>query len=168
MLVPAVATLEVTIGNKAITLGDPFGGRREEINYSFLANMLLRLKIACWNFQGLKLWKATDGDSIEYLKHNDIIFLIETCVPRDFRLDIEGFLFYHKTGRSAAGKDVSLGGIAILVRSELRKSKAVRILEEQSNHECDILWIKLDKKFLNTENDTFVDGICIPPANSIF
>ena len=29
-----------------------------------------------------------------------------------------------------------------------------------------ILWIKLDKKFFNTENDTFVGGICIPPVNS--
>ena len=52
------------------------------------------------------------------------------------------------------------------MRSELRKSKAVRILEDKSNHECDILWIKLDKKFFNTENDTFVGGIYMPPAIS--
>ena len=143
------------------------GGRREEINYSFFfSNISSRLKIACWNVQGLKPWKATDGDFIEYLKRNDIIFLIATCVLRDFRLDIEGFHFYLKPRRSAAGKDVSLGGIAILVRSELRKSKPVRILEDKSNHECDILWIKLDKKFFKRENETFVGGIYIPPANS--
>ena len=128
--------------------------------------MSSRLKIACWNVQGLKPWKATNGDFIEHLKCNDIIFLIDTCVPRDFRLDIEGFHFYLKPRSSAAGKDVSLGGIAILVRSKLRKSKAVHILEEKSNHECDILWIKLDKKFFNAENDTYVGGIYIPPANS--
>ena len=52
------------------------------------------------------------------------------------------------------------------MRSELRKSKAVLILEDKSNHERDILWIKLDKKVFNTENDTFVGGIYIPPANS--
>ena len=95
-----------------------------------------------------------------------ILFFLLTRVPRDFRLDIEGFHFYLEPRRSAAGKDVSSGGIAILVRSELRKAKAVRILEDQSNHECDILRIKLDKKFFNTENDTFVGGIYIPPANS--
>ena len=87
------------------------------------------------------------------------------CVPRDFILDTEGFHFYLKPRRSAAGKEVSLGGIAILVRSELRKSKAVRPLEEQSNHEYDILWIKLDEKAFTTENDTFVGGVYIPPAN---
>ena len=127
--------------------------------------MSSRLKIACWNVQGLKPWKATDGDFIEYLKHN-IIFLIDTCVLHDFRLDIEGFHFYLKPRRSAAGKDASLGSIAILMRSEMRKSKAVYILEDKSNHECDILWVKLDKKFFDTENHTFVGGIYIPPANS--
>ena len=74
-------------------------------------------------------------------------FLFDTCAECDFRMDIECFHFYLKPKRSdAAGKDVSLGGIAVLMRSELRKSKGVRILEEQFNHECDILWIKLDKK----------------------
>ena len=63
------------------------------------------------------------------------------CVERDFRFDIEGFHFYPKPRRSNAGKDISLGGIAVLTRNDLRKSKDVRILEEQSNHECDILWI---------------------------
>ena len=68
------------------------GGRREEINYSVF-EYVIYVKIACWNVQGLTPWKATYGDFIEYLKHNDIIFLIDTCVPRDFRPDIEGFHF---------------------------------------------------------------------------
>ena len=75
-------------------------------------------------------------------------------------MDIEGFHFYLKPRRSNAGKDVSLGGIAVLMRSELRKSKGVRILEEQSNHECDILWIKLDKKYFNTHN-TYLGGVYV-------
>ena len=45
------------------------------------------------------------------------------------------------------------------MRSDLRKSKGVGILEEQSNHECDILWIKLDKKYFNTCNDTYLGGV---------
>ena len=51
-------------------------------------------------------------------------------------------------------------------RSELRKSKGVRILGELSNYECDILWIKLDKKYFNTYNDTYLDGVYVPPASS--
>ena len=109
--------------------------------------MSSRLKVACWNVQGLKPWKVNYNDFLNHLKGNDIVFLIDTCAERDFRFDIEGFHFYLKPRRSNAGKDILLGGIAVLMRSDLRKSKGVRILEEKSNHECDILWIKLDKKY---------------------
>ena len=93
--------------------------------------MSSRLKVACWNVQGLKPWKVNDNDFINHLKGNDIVFLIDTCAERDFRFDIEGFHFYLKPRRSNAGKDISLGGIAVLMRSDLRKPKGVRILEEQ-------------------------------------
>ena len=71
-----------------------------------------------------------------------------------------------KLRRSNAGKAISLGGIAVLMRSNLRKSKGVRILEEQSDHKCDTLWIKLDKKYFNTYNDTYLGGVYIPRASS--
>ena len=35
-----------------------------------------------------------------------------------------------------------------------------------TNHECDILWIKLDKKYFSTHNDTYLGGVYVPPANS--
>ena len=127
--------------------------------------MSSRLKVACWNVQGLKPWNVNDNDFLNHLKGNDIVFLIDNCVERDFTMDIEGFHFYLKPRRSNAGKDVSLDGIAVLMRSELRRSKSVRILEDQSNHECDILWIKLEKKYFSTYNDTDLGGVYVPPAS---
>ena len=49
---------------------------------------------------------------------NKQVFLIDTCAEHDFRFDIEGFHFYLKLRRSNAGKAISLGGIAVLMRSD--------------------------------------------------
>ena len=76
------------------------------------------------------------------------------------------FRFYIKPRRSSSGSSLSLGGIAVLIRDDRRETKAVRILEEKSNHECDIFWVQLDKTYFGTISNTFLGGIYIPPANS--
>ena len=94
--------------DEVIILGDPSGDiRGREIFWPLI--MSSRLKVACWNVQGLKPWKVNDNDFLNHLKGNDI----------------KGFHFYLKPRRSNAGKNISLGGIAVLMRSDLRKSKGV-------------------------------------------
>ena len=48
----------------------------------------------------------------------------------------------------------------------LRNSKAVKIPEEKSNQQCDILWLKCDKQHFNLDDDVCICGTHIPSHNS--
>ena len=106
---------------------------------------------------GPKSWKLDDEDFLTHIKSSDITFLIDTCA---------GFYFNIKPRRSNSGSSLSLCGIAAVIKDDLRKAKAVCILEEKSNHECDMLRLRLDETYFGTISNTSLGGIYIPPANS--
>ena len=58
------------------------------------------------------------------------------------------------------------GGIGVAIKRHLRNSKAVKVLEEKSSKQCDILWLKCDKQHFNLDNDVYMCGTYIPPHNS--
>ena len=42
----------------------------------------------------------------------------------------------------------------------------MKILEEKSRKQCDILWLKCDKQYFNLDNSVYICGTYIPPHNS--
>ena len=116
-----------------------------------------------WNVQGLQNWKL--DDFLSELKSDEILFLLDTCVDSSFELDLDNYVYF-KPRKTNDGTMYNHGGIGIAIKRHLRNSKAVKMLEEKSSKQCDILWLKCDKQHFNLDNDVYICGTYIPPHNS--
>ena len=108
-----------------------------------------------WNVQGLQNWKL--DDFLSELKSDEILFLLDTCVDSSFELDLDNYVYF---------KPKQMMALCIAIKRHLRSSKAVKMLEEKSSKQCDILWLKCDKQHFNLDDDVYICGTYIPPHNS--
>ena len=122
------------------------------------------LSVSSWNVQGLRsneLNKLNDPEFLNEIKNHHIIGLCETHSSADQHINVDGF-FTFQINRPKSGNKRH-GGIAILVRNEIRQG--VKFYAGKTN---DIAWICLRKEFFHTEKDIYIAMIYISPANSTY
>lgn len=124
------------------------------------------ISICTWNINGIRSRlgnKLEDTSVSEKLRKHDIIILIETHAGATDNIILKDFMTYSFTRPRSKGAKKSSGGIAILLKDNLRKG--VKIIKGAIN-EC--AWIKLDKNFFNMPKDLFIGAVYIPPRNSTY
>jgi hypothetical protein len=125
------------------------------------------ISMCMWNVNGmfnksLNYQKMNDDLFINEVKNHDIIALVETQTGPDDHIILEGFYPAIKADRpKPKGAPRHFGGIAVLVKQELRKG--IKFLEHRTQ---DYIWLKLCKEFFHLNNDIFVCVAYIPPCNS--
>ena len=120
------------------------------------------MKIGYWNINGVK-HKVDDEDFIDIVNKYDILALGETWLTPEDNLQIDGYYCYSSCRNKSAGSKFYSGGIVFLVKDEIKH--VVKIIDYKSDF---MVWIKLDKSYLKSENDIFVSAVYIPPSNSSF
>jgi exonuclease III len=122
------------------------------------------LSIASWNVQGLigkSYNKLKDPSFLQELKKHHVIALIETHCTTDTSITIPGY-YTHQVCRPKSNSKAH-GGIAILVRSELRAG--IKFYHATTN---DIIWVCLKKEFFNTNQDIYIGAVYLSPVNSTY
>ena len=115
------------------------------------------MSVASWNIQGLgnaMCRKLDDNTFINEISKHHIVGLQETHATVDTQIVVNG---YHSCQVvRPKSKNVSHGGIAILVKNELRK--AVKFYQSPTP---DFAWVKLDQTFFGLEKDLIIGFIYI-------
>ena len=108
--------------------------------------------------------------NVSYVKKmfesQDVICLNETWTNSDNEKDIAfndfvPFCNSRKQRNKKANRDS--GGVAILVRKNILK-----FISQQPNVSDDSVWIKIDKKLLDTKKDLYLCTVYIPPEKSSY
>ena len=120
------------------------------------------LKFCSWNIEGVTK-KISDKNFIRDIKDYDFVTLVETWLPHDLSLEVDGFYSFSKSRNKNAKAKRFSGGISLLVKSDLRKG--IKILN--SSHE-EFLWWKVDKNFFKLEDDIYVCSMYLPPQSSCY
>ena len=125
------------------------------------------LKICHWNIGGLKSRvygsKDKDVNFLQVVNDHEIILLTETHTNDKTHVAIPGYYTFqisrpkHKKARKHSG------GIALIVKEELKNS--VTFTSSKSNN---IGWIRIQKKFINSNEDLIIGAVYLSPINSSF
>lgn len=111
------------------------------------------------------LRKLTDLDFINYIKKYDIVLVSETWVSKKdhLNLDIQGYTSEHIPGNKSAGakKGRYSGGISIFYKNFLKDK--IQIVDK---NQIGILWVKILKDVLVSDQDIYVGVNYVPPSGS--
>jgi hypothetical protein len=118
------------------------------------------LKFCSWNIEG-RSGKLDDEDFLSTINSFDCITLVETWLNNS-TVNIQGFYSFSKSRQKPNRAWRNLGGITVLVKSELRKG--ISFFDKESSEQ--FIWWKLDKDFFHMKQDLFICSIYIPPQNS--
>ena len=122
------------------------------------------LNISFWNINGYKSKilgnKLTDPDFLMEIENSDIIGIGETHIHDDIlkELTIPGFVLLEYKNRKKNAQNTSSGGLAIFVRHAIKK-----IVHPIQSENQDIIWLKMDKKYLDSSNDIYIGTLYISP-----
>lgn len=127
-----------------------------------------KLKIGCWNIQGLQnkdVDKTRDQSFIDQIRGYDIVALTETHTVegQTENIEVKDYDIYaiHRPKHIKATH--GSGGIMLLIRSGLRDG--IKIIPCQSK---DYVWVKLDKEFFSLEDDIYLCAVYSPPPDSAY
>ena len=131
---------------------------------SNIKNQRNTLTICAWNLNGLFSKCSTkQGDPAfrKCITEADIVGLVETHGDDSSLISLPGYSV-HQVNRPQHYKATkSTGGLAILIRLELRKG--ISIVPNPS-----IQWIRLNKQFFKQDKDLYIAFVHIPPCNSTY
>lgn len=78
------------------------------------------LKFCSWNIEGVTK-KLSDNNFLRDIKEYDFVTLVETWLPHDLKLEIDGFYSFSKTRNKHSKAKRHSGRISLLVKTELRQ-----------------------------------------------
>ena len=105
------------------------------------------LNIGCWNVNGLISQthnKLEEETFVSYIMKHDIIGIVETHANANSNCHIPNYYVYQKHRPKLKKARKYSGGLAVFIKQEIKEE--VTILQSRS---AEMLWIKLDKFFLN-------------------
>lgn len=117
-----------------------------------------RIKIGCWNIQGIRDEKLSDKVLVDFINDNDCVILIESWLNSSINL-INQYTYCQPALRSKRGR--SKGGIIITMKDNVRRG--VKIVESTNSH---MVWLKFEKQYFKLEKDLYVCALYIPPIDS--
>ena len=126
----------------------------------FTGKSIDSLRFGAWNIDSLSD-KVSDPSFINEISNFDFITLVETWLPPETTIDIDGFTCVSKSRNTHPKARRYSSGIALLVKDELKKG--LSILQCSAD---EFLWWKLDKSFFHLEDDVFICSVYIPPNSS--
>ena len=116
--------------------------------------------IGCLNVCGLKR-RALYPDFSDLVRTFDIFCTVETKLNEMDVISLQGYNFINCPRKQTVIR--RSGGIGVYIKSELASS----ITQTESNSDY-VMWLKVEKSFLNTAQDVII-GVCyIPPQSSRF
>jgi exonuclease III len=125
------------------------------------------LQVSHWNVNGLQSKsigpKLEDPTFVKLISENEIVLLTETHATLPNSISIPGYFTYqinrpkHKNARKGSG------GIAILVRNNLRNM--VSFIKSKI---CSMAWVKLKKVFVGHHEDLYIGAVYNCPNNSSY
>jgi exonuclease III len=126
------------------------------------------IKVGCWNVQGL-LSKDVDKTKEELftkeIENFDIIGLLETHIVEGQSNipSINGYdtKYFNRPKHTRATH--GSGGIAILIKPHLRPG--IKFIPSPNN---DYVWVELNRKFFNTQQNIYLCVAYVPPFNSTY
>ena len=118
-------------------------------------NLLLLAFIVKWLKSELE-----DFSFIKLVQQFDISVPRETWKRGTSKLDLQGFWDFLQVRQKHFNAITHSGGITVLVKNTIRHG--VRLAEDSE----EFIWIRLEKSFLNLQNDAFLRGAYIPPSNT--
>ena len=133
-----------------------------------------KINVVTWNAQGL-LKKDSFGNYICKTEHEEfeklitdahIICLTETwtCDDNIDNVNINGFaVFFSNRKIKHKHSKRNNGGVIVFVKDSLRKG-----VSKQHSASDDLLWLKFNKTFFNTEKDLYICTAYLAPQNSSF
>jgi hypothetical protein len=120
-----------------------------------------------WNMGGM-VCKQTNYDKIkdpmfiETIKGHDIIALVETHLPADHPIALDGY--YHcRRDRPKSNNGRHFGGWAVFIRKSLRKL-GIKVVEQSP----DFVWLKVCKGPFQLSHDIYICVAYIPPCDSSY
>jgi exonuclease III len=125
--------------------------------------MRKRIRIGCWNVNGLKK-KIGRADFREELTNLDFIACVETWTTREFNVKVGGYKHLHlvRPKRKRAGRHS--GGIVFYYNDQYEGS--VELLSSESSNIADTLWVKIDKSAVGHNRDIIVGVVYVAPNSS--
>ena len=119
------------------------------------------LKIGSVNIQGGASRKLSFNEVKNLVNMFDILCLQETWLTDSDSLNFSGYSIHRSDRKHNKIRHCGSGGVVTLYRTNLEKGLSK--LNSQSN---DLMWLKLDKIYFNTDNDIYLCNCYIPPQNS--
>ena len=114
-----------------------------------------------WNIQGIRS-KLDDCDFLNFISDYDILLFSECWNSKTSNINIDGYCNFNcprpKFNRKAKRDS---GGVIVYF-----KNKFVNHIELVNVNQNGIIWFKLKKTFLLTENDVYICLTYIPPMDS--
>ncbi|MEW8546069.1 MAG: endonuclease/exonuclease/phosphatase family protein [Candidatus Thiodiazotropha sp.] len=117
-----------------------------------------KLRCASLNVCGIKR-RVNYPEFCELVQEHDIFCVAETKLDKHDTVQIEGYTFLSQSRKQPFLR--RSGGIGVFVKASI--SPYVTIIESDSDY---ILWFKISKKFLRTDEDIVCGAIYVPPSDS--
>jgi hypothetical protein len=120
-----------------------------------------------WNVGGM-VCKSTDYEKLkdplflQTLEGHDIIALVETHLPTDYPLALEGYYCCRKD-RPKSNNGRHFGGWAIFIKRSLRKL-GIKVVEQSP----DYAWLKVCKGPFQLAEDIYICIAYVPPSESLY
>ena len=132
-------------------------GENIEVGYS-------SARFMSWNVEGL-FNKLSDDDFVDYITSFHFCCLCETFTYNSFDFDVKfnDFIHAHCPATKFTRMGRPSGGVIVLVKEELR-----RFIEVIETNIKQVLCIKINKNWLNTEKDIMFIGTYVHPVSSVF
>ena len=114
-----------------------------------------------WNVQGLRS-KLDDCDFLNFISDFDILIFTETWSSQTSNVNIDGYNYFNCPRPKFNNKAKrNSGGVIIYYKHKLCNSLELITLNNKG-----IIWFKLKKEFLLTDNDAYFCSCYIPPEDS--
>ena len=114
-----------------------------------------KITIGYVNVGGLRR-RSQYPEFLEYTNNHDILCMSETKC--DDTIQIPGYTIFHKLRKHYIRIS---GGICIAIKNQLKPY--IKMIVNSSDY---ILWIRVDKTYLNTDHDLIIGAAYIPPETS--
>ena len=105
--------------------------------------------------------KLEDEKFLEIIQKFDFITLVETWKPEHEKISIDNFYSYSKCRSKHKKAKRHFGDITVLIKNDIRKG--VKFFSSKSDR---LVWCKLERSFINLEEDIYVCSVYSPPKNS--
>ena len=121
--------------------------------------MSSNIKILAWNINGGLENKLNCESFLNYLRTYDVIFLSECWISNDFNFTSEGYVC--KAIPRSKSKGIQGGGLYVMIKESY--SRHISVCEVVADT---FVWIKFHGELFNFNEDLYMCGAYLPPANS--